>query len=56
MKPPADQVNVVVRFPVDLHHQAKTAAEANDLTLSQLIRRATKDAIAKLNKPPPEAA
>jgi predicted DNA-binding protein len=43
-KRPADEeiVNVAVRFPVELHDKAKRLAVTEDLTLSQLIRRAMK--------------
>jgi predicted HicB family RNase H-like nuclease len=32
-------VNVAIRFPTDLHEQAKRLAAREDLTLSQLVRR-----------------
>ncbi len=41
---PVDEsvVNVVVRFPIDLHSKTKQAAESDDLSLSQLVRRAVR--------------
>jgi predicted HicB family RNase H-like nuclease len=36
-------VNVAIRFPIELHERSKKRAAAEDLSLSQLIRKLLRD-------------
>jgi predicted HicB family RNase H-like nuclease len=39
----SDQQQLIVRMPVELHSAVRDRADADDLTMAQLVRRALRD-------------